>query len=490
MRHLVVVIPGIGGSVLSTAPPGQGGEIVWDAGMGDIAGLLFRPQRLHLDAQPLLYGAGLISTKKALRRWAVVRGYDGLWSRLVHFAGGDPVDDGTGGRVSGATVVAFAYDFRRSIVENAELLADEVGARLRNLCGSEDAQHKRVIVVAHSMGGLIARYWLGPLGGWPVCRALITLGTPHRGAPKALDWLANGPGKGWFRPGGPAETLRSWPSAYELLPRYPAIEDLRPGGSGGLLYPADLTGLFDGWPARAVAARGVHEAIEEGWNAMPRSGTSMHSIVGWSHATPRSATFDAKRVRVRPEVPDDPVFAGLAGDTGDKTVPALSAVPVELDLATGDRTDETHGQIIDSSSVLALLARYEGIPWGGPVRAGGDTVTAGLDLPDTVEAGREFTVGVHAARRSGAQGEVAEAVDLSDSTVWCELVVGVADGAGVALPAVPMRFDSGDGWCRCTLVAPPDGLHEVRITLQEVPGWSDIELTEPFMSHDDTLEEN
>lgn len=195
-------------------------------------------------------------------------------------------------------------------------------------------------------------------------------------------------------------------------------------------------------------------------------------------------------LRVRLEVPADPVFAGLAGDTGHKTVPALSAVPVELDLATGDRTDETHGQIIDSSSVLALLARYEGIQWGGAVRAGGDTVTAGLDLPDTVEAGREFTVGVHAARRSGVQGEVAEAVDLSDSTVWCELVVGVADGAGVALPAVPMRVDSGDAWCRCTLVAPPDGLHEVGITLQDVPGWSDIELTEPFMSHDDTLEEN
>ena len=489
MRHLVVVIPGIGGSVLSTAPPGQGGEIVWDAGVGDIAGLLFRPHRLHLDAQPLLYGAGLISTKKALRRWAVVRGYDGLWSRLVVFAAGDSVDGGTGERVSGASLVAFAYDFRRSVAENAELLADEVGARLRDLCGSDDEQQKRVIVIAHSMGGLIARYWLGPLGGWPVCRALITLGTPHRGAPKALDWLANGPGKGWFRPGGPAETLRSWPSTYELLPRYPAIEDLRPDGSGGLLYPADLSGMFDGWTRRAEAAREVHDAIEQEWNAMQRSGTSMHSIVGWSHATGRSATFDGKRVRVRPEVPDDLVFAGLAGDTGDKTVPALSAVPGELDLATGDRTNETHGQIIDSAWVLALLARYEGIPWGGAVRDSGDTVTAGLDLPDTVEAGKEFTVGVRAVRRRSAQRDVTEVVDLSDSTVWCELVVGV-DGAGVALPAAPMQFDTGDGWCRCTLVAPPDGLHEVRITLQDIPDWAEIALTEPFMSHDDTLEEN
>src|SRR5690606_41822734 len=47
----------------------------------------------------------------------------------------------------------------------------------------------RAILIAHSMGGLVARYYLEVLGGWDSCRALITFGTPHRGSLNALDSL-------------------------------------------------------------------------------------------------------------------------------------------------------------------------------------------------------------------------------------------------------------------------------------------------------------
>ncbi len=36
-------------------------------------------------------------------------------------------------------------------------------------------------IVAHSAGGLVARYFIQRLGGFHYCDALITLGTPHRG---------------------------------------------------------------------------------------------------------------------------------------------------------------------------------------------------------------------------------------------------------------------------------------------------------------------
>ena len=55
-----------------------------------------------------------------------------------------------------------------------------------------DGSTRKVIVIAHSMGGLVARWWLTALGGHRVCRALITVGTPHRGAPKSVDWVVNG----------------------------------------------------------------------------------------------------------------------------------------------------------------------------------------------------------------------------------------------------------------------------------------------------------
>lgn len=39
-----------------------------------------------------------------------------------------------------------------------------------------------VIVMAHSMGGLDARWWVTHLGGHAQCQALVTIGTPHRGS--------------------------------------------------------------------------------------------------------------------------------------------------------------------------------------------------------------------------------------------------------------------------------------------------------------------
>lgn len=47
-------------------------------------------------------------------------------------------------------------------------------------------------MLAHSMGGVVARYWAAMLDDERLCRTVITLGSPHRGAPKALDALANG----------------------------------------------------------------------------------------------------------------------------------------------------------------------------------------------------------------------------------------------------------------------------------------------------------
>ncbi len=46
----------------------------------------------------------------------------------------------------------------------------------------EELDEKRVVVVGHSMGGLDARYGLSKLGLAKQVKALITVGTPHRGS--------------------------------------------------------------------------------------------------------------------------------------------------------------------------------------------------------------------------------------------------------------------------------------------------------------------
>ncbi len=87
-RHLVVVLPGIGGSVL--ARPGDPDDVVWDAGKGDIADLVLRPDRMSLAEAPRLTPVGLTESTKFLG-FTVVPGYEGLLTQLESRGKSGPV---------------------------------------------------------------------------------------------------------------------------------------------------------------------------------------------------------------------------------------------------------------------------------------------------------------------------------------------------------------------------------------------------------------
>ncbi|MET9900129.1 alpha/beta fold hydrolase [Streptomyces sp. NPDC006446] len=57
--------------------------------------------------------------------------------------------------------------------------AELLGRHIEEIC--ERTGHERVDIVGHSLGGLIARYYVQCLGGDTHVRTLVTLGTPHSG---------------------------------------------------------------------------------------------------------------------------------------------------------------------------------------------------------------------------------------------------------------------------------------------------------------------
>ena len=61
---------------------------------------------------------------------------------------------------------------------------------------AEREPQAQLVRFGHSMGGLVARYFLEVLGGWRETRALLTIGTPFRGSVNALDFIVNGFRKG------------------------------------------------------------------------------------------------------------------------------------------------------------------------------------------------------------------------------------------------------------------------------------------------------
>ncbi|GAA1181658.1 hypothetical protein GCM10009654_43540 [Streptomyces hebeiensis] len=84
--------------------------------------------------------------------------------------------------------------------------AELLGREIEEICARTG--HGRVDVVGHSLGGLIARYYVQRLSGDSRIRTLVTLGTPHEGT--AAFPLANAhPVVRQMRPGSPViEELR------------------------------------------------------------------------------------------------------------------------------------------------------------------------------------------------------------------------------------------------------------------------------------------
>jgi triacylglycerol lipase len=99
------------------------------------------------------------------------------------------------------------FDYFRGIAKHLESLgcqahavrlpaAGSVPERARELVAAIEAlPHARIDLIAHSLGGLDARYALSHLGLARRVRSLVTVGTPHRGTPLAdlalkgpLDW--------------------------------------------------------------------------------------------------------------------------------------------------------------------------------------------------------------------------------------------------------------------------------------------------------------
>ena len=88
------------------------------------------------------------------------------------------------------------YSVRTKDVRTAAAqLAEEVEAVV------EETGYERIHVVAHSLGGLIARYYVTRLGGDERVHTLVTLGSPHSGT--LLAHLAPTALTRQLRPGSP-----------------------------------------------------------------------------------------------------------------------------------------------------------------------------------------------------------------------------------------------------------------------------------------------
>lgn len=78
------------------------------------------------------------------------------------------------------TVQAVNYSPMTALTGDIRAAARDLGEHVERLCAVAGVD--RVHVIGHSLGGLIARYYVQRLGGDARVDTLVTLGTPHRGS--------------------------------------------------------------------------------------------------------------------------------------------------------------------------------------------------------------------------------------------------------------------------------------------------------------------
>jgi hypothetical protein len=207
------------------------------------------------------------------------------------------------------------------------------------------------VLVGHSMGGLVSRYFIECLEGWKVTRRLVTFGTPYRGSLNALGFLANGFRKGW----GPlsidlSETLRSFTSVYQLLPLYECCD----AGDGTLVRVAE-TDIVNVDRAKAQAALDFHHEIRDAvernlqQDAYREARYTIHPIVGNVQPTYQSARVGGDGVELLRSFEGD-------DEKGDGTVPRVSSTPLEVENEEGAMySNERHASLQNADPVLNQL---------------------------------------------------------------------------------------------------------------------------------------
>jgi pimeloyl-ACP methyl ester carboxylesterase len=374
---LVVVVPGIMGSTLADAR----GRELWSVGAGGLSRALatlggsIRALELPSGigdgpAPDGVVATGLIDGLHVIPGvWSPIDGYRDLvrFLREPRFGLGQE------------NLVLFAYDWRLSNRFTAQLLkrrVDDALARWR--ASAPERAEARVLFICHSMGGLVTRWYLDQLGGAETARALVTLGTPHRGAVKAIDQLVNGVRVGPLKTDFTA-FARSLPSTYQLLPEYACVEGL---GSEPLKTTQTPLPSLD--TARVADAMAFYEEL----NAVAPPAYPVLPIVGINQPTWTTVAVDGERVIPR--------FTISGNDrAGDGTVPRLSARPKRMD--EGDPSlrglSEGHGALAVHRSTLDqldfLLTRDDVI-----YKAAEDEGTLGVSISDLHAVDEDLRVSV------------------------------------------------------------------------------------------------
>lgn len=420
--HVVVVIPGILGTTLT-----KDGKNIWDLNLLPIVGAawngggaqalaLTEPDSQDEDLGDGVVAAHLVSSIEAVPGFWKLGGY----SRMMEALRGVP------GLTEGKNLFAFPYDWRRDNRVSARRLKKQTADWLATWQQSSGNANARLVLIAHSMGGLVASYFLNCLEGWRDVHTVIDMGVPYRGSAKALDFLANG----FFGISGLAgkESFASMDSVYQLLPTYKFVE-----ADGALYRPHEI--LVAGVDAsRAKTAWEFHEELTVARNKNAAldgyDRVIIKPVVGVKQTTGQSAQLNGTKLKIANS-------EAAGGDhSGDGTVPRVSTTPVDGNDAATMFVANQHAALAGDAIVLDHICAILG---GTTIdmsqyRASTLSKVLSLHLPEIAIAGEAIRISAVASEHH--QFLNADIADANGKTVR-QVRMFPTDGAHAAETTLP-----------------------------------------------------
>lgn len=342
--HFLVIVPGYMGSTLRDKTTG---EVVWI----DFSSIPKNPLKWddwldHLITtmrypNDNLEPAGLINEIMFVLPWAKQEQYSRLFAAFESM--GYKVDPAQYNERE-RNVYAFPYDWR----QDNRLSARELAAAVERWRGYHPGAE--VWILAHSNGGLVARWYIEREGGKRHVTRLFLMGSPWDGTPVAMRVLTAGFDyllRRGFNPLGLAERsrdiIRTFPSIYQLIP---IQREFVHNVSGRTLNPYRDFSWLDTPKEKQLllAGRRFADTLEDT--------LSVETLCFFGRKRP---TTSSAVVRFRDGDKIDR-FDWYANDAGDGTIPEFSAV--HPNAAQKLPFAASHGDIYAVEPVLEFL-RWE-----------------------------------------------------------------------------------------------------------------------------------
>lgn len=355
-----------------------------------------------------------------------------------------------------AAILEFAYDWRLPVAVNGRLLAEAARRHLttwRLHSAHDEARRNRVderparlVFVAHSMGGLVARAALDATHDSDLAddtRAVLTLGTPFYGAVKATAILNTGRGAPVPLPHQQLQSISAtMPGLHDLLPQYTCLIE---GNNIRRLTPNDVTRIGGNAELAQAAdtfhAKQANVMLPGHWAVAGTNQATMQSL------TIRDGVVDPHHHGVRQHSSGDFIrdprgslrFYDVKGDgtvykDSAAVGPAVTPLPLQHGAVASDR--------VALKAVAEILRDDEhlGPPQGAP--------GCGLDVPDLVEVGTPWNI-------------MLSGVD-SLAGLRCEMVDVAGQNSQV------LKLNWGDGHIRARATVSVPGLY--RVTVRTIDG--------------------